>query len=69
MTDRNHIWNYADLWESNAAAQPQENAIVQGEDAVSWREFDRQADALAAFLIDQGLERRSSVAVYTPNRA
>jgi len=69
MTDSSYIWNYANLWESVAAEQPQENAIVQGEGAVSWGEFDRQADALAAFLIDQGLEQRSSVAVYTPNRA
>jgi len=69
MTDSSHIWNYANLWESVAAEQPQENAIIQGEGAVSWGEFDRQADALAAFLIDQGLEQRSSVAVYTPNRA
>lgn len=69
MTDGNHIWNYANLWESVAAAQPKGNAVVQGEDAVSWGEFDRQADALAAFLIDEGLERQSSVAVYTPNRA
>ena len=69
MTDGNHIWNYANLWESIAAEQPSENAILQGEDAVSWGEFDRQADALAAFLIDQGLEQRASVAVYMPNRA
>lgn len=69
MTDDNHIWSYANLWESVAAAQPQENAIVQGEDAVSWGEFDRQADAFGAFLIDEGLGQRSSVAVYSPNRA
>jgi 3-oxocholest-4-en-26-oate---CoA ligase len=69
MTDGNHIWNYANIWESIAAAQPDENAIVQGEDTVGWGEFDREADALAAFMIDRGLEQRASVAVYTPNRA
>lgn len=69
MTDSNHIWNYANLWESIAAEQPQTPAIVQDDDALSWGEFDRQADALAAFLVDQGLVQRSSVAVYSPNRA
>lgn len=69
MNDGTNIWNYANIWESIAAAQPQENAVVQGEDVVSWGEFDRQADGLANFLVDQGLEQGASVAVYSPNRA
>ncbi|RED16426.1 AMP-binding protein [Parasphingopyxis lamellibrachiae] len=69
MNDGTNIWNYANIWESIAAAQPLENAVVQGEDTVSWGEFDRQADGLANFLVDQGLEQGASVAVYSPNRA
>lgn len=69
MTDGTNIWNYANIWESIAAAQPRENAVVQGEYAVSWAEFDSQADRLANFLVDQGLGQGASVAVYSPNRA
>ncbi len=66
MTDI--VWNYADLWESIAAAQPDEPAIVQGDEVMSWAEFDRQSDALARWLLDSGLERESKLAAYMPNR-
>ena len=68
MAENAIIWNYAYLWESIAAEQPDEAAIIQGDTVVSWAEFDRQADALAAYMVDAGLGQKASVAMYTPNR-
>ncbi|NWG52942.1 MAG: AMP-binding protein, partial [Hydrogenophilaceae bacterium] len=63
------VWSHAEVWDSVAAAIPEERAIVQGERALSWAEFSRQADALAAHLLARGLAQQSKVAVYTQNRA
>lgn len=60
-------WVYANIWESVAAAIPDEPAIVQGDRVVSFAEFDTQADALAAHLLAAGLTQQAKVAVYAPN--
>ncbi|CAA9496107.1 MAG: Long-chain-fatty-acid--CoA ligase [uncultured Sphingomonadaceae bacterium] len=61
-------WCYANLWESVAAALPLEPAIIQGERVVTFAAFDAAADALAAFLLVEGLGRQAKVAVYAANR-
>lgn len=63
------VWTYATIWESIAAAQPEAPVVIQGEEAMDWGEFDRQADALAAWLIGEGLTRQSKIAAYMTNRA
>ena len=60
-------WNYADLWESVAEAVPARPAQVHGARSLSWRDFDRRADALARHLLGAGLERQSKVAAYLYN--
>ena len=60
-------WGYANVWESVAAAIPDEPAIVQGDHVVTFAEFDAAADALAAQFIASGLTHQSKVAVYTTN--
>jgi fatty-acyl-CoA synthase len=60
-------WTYANVWESVAAAIPDEPAIVQGDRVVSFAEFDAAADALAAHFLAAGLTHQSKVAVYTTN--
>lgn len=60
-------WTYANVWESVAAAIPDEPAIVQGERVVSFAEFEAQADALAAHLLAAGLPQQAKVAVYATN--
>ena len=61
------VWKFADVWEAIAAAQPERAAIVQGSREITWREFDRRADALAARLIECGLGRQAKVAAYLYN--
>ncbi len=60
-------WNYADLWEGIAAAVPARPALIHGERVVSWADFDRRADGLAAHLLEAGLTRQAKVAVYLYN--
>jgi fatty-acyl-CoA synthase len=63
MTD----WNYADVWEVVAEAQPSAPAVVQGPRTVLWEDFDRGADGVAQFLLDLGVVRQDKVAVYLYN--
>lgn len=60
-------WNIANVWESVAAAQPDQPTIVQGEQVWSSARLDKHADAFASALLDAGLERQAKVAVYLYN--
>jgi fatty-acyl-CoA synthase len=60
-------WNFADVWEAVAAAVPDAPVQMQGERTVSWSEFDRRANGLAADLLEAGLAHQSKVAVYLYN--
>jgi len=65
MTD----WTYPAMLESVANALPDDLAFVQGSDVrLTWSEFDRQADALAAKMVEWGLQHQSKVAIYMTNR-
>ena len=57
-------WNYADIWETVAAAVPERPAQVHGQRSQSWAEFDRRANGVAQALLDAGLQRQSKVAAY-----
>jgi 3-oxocholest-4-en-26-oate---CoA ligase len=63
MTD----WNYADVWETVADAQPALPAVTQGSRTVSWEEFDHGADGVAQFLLDLGVAQQDKVAMYLYN--
>jgi acyl-CoA synthetase (AMP-forming)/AMP-acid ligase II len=41
-------WNLADLWEVCADVRGEAPAAVHGDRLLSWADFDRRADALAA---------------------
>jgi len=61
------VWNYADIWESLAAAIPDRPALIRGARQVSWKDFDRRSNALARRFLDLGLGRQSKVAAYLYN--
>jgi 3-oxocholest-4-en-26-oate---CoA ligase len=63
MTD----WNFADVYELVAEVVPDRPAQICGPRTVTWREFDRRANALAADLIGAGLGHQSKVGVYLYN--
>jgi acyl-CoA synthetase (AMP-forming)/AMP-acid ligase II len=60
-------WNFADVYEAVAATVPDRPCHIQGSRVVSWRDFDRRANALAADMIAAGLTKQSKVAAYLYN--
>ena len=60
-------WNFADVWETVARAQPDRFAHVHGERALRWREFDQGANGVAAWLLQAGCARQDKVALYLYN--
>ena len=60
-------WNYANLWESVAAAIPQKPAFIHGDRQILWGDFDRRANAIAKRLLDAGLIRQSKVGAFLYN--
>ncbi len=61
------LWNYADVWESIADAQPDAPAQIHGPDTWTWAEFDRRADGVAAALLAGGAAEQDKVAQYLYN--
>jgi|SRR5215217_5380 len=60
-------WNFADVWEEIAAATPNRPAQIQGDRVITWRDFDRRANAVAAHLLAAGLSHQGKVAAYLYN--
>jgi 3-oxocholest-4-en-26-oate---CoA ligase len=54
--------NWATLWESLAAAQPDHTAVVVGGSSVTWRHLDDAAARLAGALAQRGIGHGSRVA-------
>jgi len=65
--DRMSSWNFADLWEVCADVRGEAPAAVHGDQTVSWADFDRRADGVAAALLDAGLAQQDKVAQYLYN--
>jgi 3-oxocholest-4-en-26-oate---CoA ligase len=66
MTDTPE-WNIADVFEAIAAHVPDHPCQIQGDRVVTWGEFDRRADAVAADLVAAGLGHQAKVACYLHN--
>lgn len=60
-------WTFADVWETIAAAVLDRDALVHGDRRVTWRAFDRRADAVAETLLNAGLQPQDKVALYLHN--
>ena len=60
-------WNFADAWEAIADQIPDEPAQIHDGVTWSWREFDRRADGVAAFLLERGAGEQDKVAQYLYN--
>lgn len=60
-------WNLAEIWERIADKFPDATALVHGDRRVSWRDFDRRADGLAAALLAAGAGHQDKVALYLYN--
>jgi fatty-acyl-CoA synthase len=61
-------WNFAEIWEVAADAQPDAPAQVHGDRTIVWRDFDRRADGVAEALLEAGAQHQDKVAQYLYNR-
>ena len=59
--------HFANVWEAIADEVGDRTALIHGDEQVSWREYDERAARLAQFLLDQGLQPDSKVALYLYN--
>ena len=60
-------WDFATAWESIASIQPDELALTHGDYEVTWEQFERRANSLAQFLLNEGCGQQASVAFYLYN--
>ncbi len=60
-------WNFADLWEICTEVRGDQRAEVHGDLTVSWTEFNRRANGLAAVMLDAGVVQQDKVAQYLYN--
>src|ERR1700738_830267 len=60
-------WNFADAWEVVAQVAADRPAQRCGPRTVSWGDWDRRANALAADLLASGLGHQAKVAAYLYN--
>ncbi|MEZ5258700.1 MAG: AMP-binding protein [Ilumatobacteraceae bacterium] len=60
-------WNYADVLEAVAAGAGDRPCQIRGDLVLSWADFDRRANALAARFLAAGLGHQAKVAAYLQN--
>jgi len=60
-------WNLADCLDRVAALRGDSEAIVQGARRMGWRQLERRARNLAAWMLAQGASHQGKVAIYTYN--
>ncbi|HEV8064842.1 MAG TPA: AMP-binding protein, partial [Acidimicrobiales bacterium] len=61
-------WNLADIYEMCAQVRGADHtAVIHGQDAVSWADFDRRAAGVAKTLLAAGLRADAKVAQYLYN--
>jgi len=60
-------WTFADAWEVVSDQLPDAPAQMQGDRTVTWRDFDRRANAFARELLAQGLQKNSKIAICAYN--
>ncbi len=60
-------WNFADVFETLADKIPDALAQRQGDRSLTWAEFDRRADGVAAHLLGTGVTEQDKLAQYLYN--
>lgn len=60
-------WNLGECFERVAAIRGDADALLQGSRTITWRDLDRRANNLAAWMLGQGATRQGKVALYTYN--
>ena len=59
--------NFASVWEMIADLIPDNDALICGEEVVSWKDYDLRSSKLATALVDAGLSPNSKAGLYLNN--
>ena len=59
--------NFASVWEMIADLVPDNDALICGEDIVSWKSYDSRSSKVASALTSAGLGANSKVGLYLNN--
>ena len=59
--------NFASVWEKIADLVPDNDALICGEDVVSWKSYDSRSSKVASALINAGLGANSKAGLYLNN--
>ena len=59
--------DFASVWETVADLVPENDALICGEDIVSWKDYDLLSSKIAAALSSKGLGPNSKVGLYLNN--
>ena len=59
--------DFASVWEMVSDLVPENDALICGEDIVTWKEYDDRAAKLASLLTNSGLGDNSKVGLYLHN--
>jgi acyl-CoA synthetase (AMP-forming)/AMP-acid ligase II len=60
-------WNLATIFAAVAARVPDRPCQIQGDRVVTWADFDRRAESLAADLLANGVSHQGKLAIYLYN--
>ncbi len=68
--DMGFAWNYGDIQDAvDAVVPPDRLALVHGEQQITWGDYVRRTNNLAANLLANGLQPGDKIAFYMRNRA
>ena len=56
--------DFASVWETVADLVPENDALICGEDIVSWKDYDLLSSKIAAALSRKGLGRNAKAGLY-----
>ena len=59
--------DFASVWETVADLVPENDALICGEDVVSWKDYDLRSSKVAAALSSKGLGPNSKAGLYLNN--
>ncbi len=62
-----HAWNLADALDLISRVRADHEALVQGDRRLTWREVERRASSLAAWMKESGATHQGKLAIYTTN--
>ena len=59
--------DFASVWEMISDIVPENDALISGDEVISWRDYDLQSSKIATALTNSGLSANSKAGLYLNN--